>query len=191
MAPDVWRHSSFFQPCVAMAAVGQQIAASALCPGNALRCHCGGQSLDGAKHPDPRAIIPSAAAVPYLAAKPLRPLLGVESVFLKEGLRKYSTNVPDDFEAYDAGARGRRCWWCRRGIGDALRRTRICGLGSSAPLPAAGADGTHTGKVRFKTIRGSPILVMNAVPEKRMANRNPVYYKAIATEVLDLFSPEK
>jgi 4-amino-4-deoxy-L-arabinose transferase-like glycosyltransferase len=44
-------------------------------------------------------------AIPYLIANPTRPLLGANSIFLKDRLHQYFTNVPDSLASYEAAAR--------------------------------------------------------------------------------------
>lgn len=45
------------------------------------------------------------AALPYLLFNPTRPMIGEDSIFLKDRMLQYFRNVPDSFPAYQTGAR--------------------------------------------------------------------------------------
>jgi hypothetical protein len=58
--------------------------------------------------PGRKALLPglilAMGAIPYLILNPTRPVVGADSVFLKDRLHQYFTNVPDSLATYEAAA---------------------------------------------------------------------------------------
>jgi len=146
--------------------------------------------------PGPRILIPAvllgAGAIPYLLANPSRPLLGKESVFLTDRLHQYFASVPDDFGAYQAVARAVNESGCAD-IGMVTRydgREYLAWVMIRQYTPRARLEHIQVRNASRKfesSFSPCAIIVMNAIPPRRIVFRGHVFVKTVATEALDLF----